>query len=171
MKSITFSIFIALYFTFILCGCENSSDHSSDQGIQPSSQIDTRTVDKCSDCPPNTCCCSVELLSDENTIIYMCGTTNAGHCGPLTITGCYTVEGGTEHFPLYPYPPGNRALFCMEKGHAFTIGSPGGLGQPTVKLSCQYNQPFPQYVILQMMSGGPVYTFNVASDCGLTQCN
>jgi hypothetical protein len=169
-KMKTLSCLLFLIFCCAIFLCCSQQNNSSDLGDSTISQnIDSRTVADCEDCPSNDCCCTLELISDNNCALLTCGIDELGFasCWDSPTTNCPAIHGYEQYLTFIANNTGGRyQRFCLRKGSSFEFGNPFVSG--TFILSCQHDIINPQMITITV---GASRRYVVDNSCYLTECN
>lgn len=170
-KYLFFFISIGLFW---FSSCEKSTIQNTDEESIVS-ELSSRTVESCDDCPnEDDCCCAVSIpdLSPDVTVS-LCGTSDGA------TSSCSGGGGGTGLPPFCPvyssgqqditlsHPGDYRKLFC-NRG-AFSIKNLNTSTNVRVNLTCQHDQLAPQILNLNIPAGATYY-YVANSSCYLTTC-
>ncbi|HZV69615.1 MAG TPA: hypothetical protein VFG10_08725 [Saprospiraceae bacterium] len=165
MKNTVFSfIFICSIFIMMTTACERTDLQKS--SINNNEKITPR-IDDCGDCPPEDCCCGVQMLSSGSPTLRLCGTTSPDNtmftCGPTFVGEC-EIGGFILILPLSGL--GDKEGFCMAQNTAFSIVSTATV---SVRITCQYDLTSPQHQDVILTANTPQY-FSVNGDCEVNDC-
>ncbi len=132
-------------------------------------QIMTRT-DDCEDCAFADCCCSIEWISGDPTMLQICGTADGiDACTGGTAGNCEINNGGGKSFNIEA--DSARHFFCMNHNESFWLANVGN-NSVTFELTCQHDELNPQILMLTlpaMSSSSRVY-YGVDGECLLEDC-
>jgi len=156
-------IFLCTIFSLVPIGCENTELQKSLP--KDDERITTRTIE-CEDCPEEDCCCGVQLLSNINSNLELCGTSSPDNtttaCGPTYVGNC-TIVGYILNLALNGIY--DTELFCMPQNRAFSIKA-NSTG--TYRISCQAGQIGPQSIDVNIPANSTAYiTVNEACEVAL----
>jgi hypothetical protein len=157
-------------FILVLMSFTIACDKSEIQKAALKIEARDHCIDDCDECPPDDCCCTVELLSGGPTTLHFCGTTgpclSTMVCGAASLGNCPDISGFRESITLLN--TSDRDLFCAAKNAPFGISVASGT--PTIRITCQTGQTNPQSVTITLNTPPDKPFWSTGNDCSLTNC-